>query len=66
MPVSGLLRRQWIRSLNGKWNLSAPCFPISALPQRQPQARLSLEIFRRELAITKLDWSFAPSPKSEE
>ena len=66
MPVSGLLRRPWIRSLNGKWNLSAPCFPIGALPQRQPPARLSLEIFRRELAITKLDWSFAPSPKSEE
>ena len=64
--VSGLLRRQRIRSLNEKWTLSSPCFSISTLPRWQPPARLSLEIFRRELAITELDWPFTPSPRSTE
>src|SRR5206468_10471103 len=65
-PVSGLLRRYWIRSLNGEWIHSNPCSPIRTLPQQQPPAWLALEIFRRELAITELDWSFAPIPKSWE
>ena len=66
MPVSSLLRRWHIRSLNAKESLSAPCSSISTLPCQQPPAGLSCEIFRRELAITELDWSFAPSPRSEE
>ena len=64
--VSSLLRRRQIRSLNEKWILSNPCFSISTLPCRQPPARLSLEIFRRELAISELDWPFTPSPRSTE
>ena len=52
--------------MKGEWGLSAPCSPISALPLRRPPAGLSCEIFRRELAITELDWSFAPSPRSWE
>jgi hypothetical protein len=66
IPVSSFLRRLHIRSLNGERGLSASYFPISTLPRKQPPARLSCEIFRWELAITELDWSFAPSPRSEE
>ena len=64
--ASSLLRCQRIRSLNEKWILSNPCFSISTLPRWQPPARLSLEIFRWELAITELDWPFTPSPRSTE
>ena len=66
MPASGLLRRQWIRSLNGKWTLSGPCFPIGALPHQLPRSGLGSGPLRKELAITRLDWSLAPSPRSGE
>src|SRR3990170_40945 len=65
-PVSRGLRRRWIRSLKEKRNLSAPYFPISALPHRLPRSRLVCKLLRRELAITGLDWSLAPIPKSGE
>jgi hypothetical protein len=66
VPVSRGLRRRWIRSLKGKWGLSTPRFSISALPHRLPRSRLCCDILRKELAITELDWSFAPSPRSED
>ncbi len=65
-PVSRGLRRRWIRSLKEKRNLSVPYFPISALPHRLPRSRLVCKLLRRELAITGLDWSLAPIPKSRE
>jgi hypothetical protein len=46
-------------------DLSTPYPPISALPHRQPPLGLGCDPLRRELAITGLDWSFAPSPRSE-
>ncbi len=49
-----------------KRSLSAPYLPISALPHRLPRSRLGCDPLWRELAITGLDWSFAPSPRSEE
>ncbi len=49
-----------------KRGLSTPYFSISALPHRLPRSRLGCDPLRRELAITGLDWSFAPSPRSEE
>ena len=49
-----------------KWSLSTPYFSISALPHRQPRSGLGCNPLRRELAITGLDWSFAPSPRSTE
>ena len=52
--------------MKGKWGLSTPCFPISALPLQQPQGRLGCDPLRGELAIPGLDWSFAPSPRSGE
>ena len=65
-PVSRGLRRRQIRSLKGKRGLSTPYFPISALPCLPPRSGLGCDPLRRELAITGLDWSFAPSPRSEE
>ena len=66
VPASrGLWRRQ-IRSLIRRWTLSSPCLPVSALPHRPPRPRLCCDILRRELAITRLDWSFAPSPRSRD
>jgi hypothetical protein len=65
-PVSQGLRRLQIRSLIGKRDLSTPYFPFSALPCRQPRLGLGCDPLRRELAITGLDWSLAPSPRSEE
>ena len=49
-----------------KRSLSAPYFPISALPHRPPRLGLGCDPLRRELAITGLDWSLAPSPRSGE
>ena len=49
-----------------KRGLSAPYFLISALPHRLPRSRLGCDPLWRELAITGLDWSLAPSPRSEE
>ncbi|MBE0512511.1 hypothetical protein IBX38_05625 [Candidatus Bathyarchaeota archaeon] len=49
-----------------KRGLSTPYFPISALPHRLPRLGLGCDPLRRELAITGLDWSFAPSLRSEE
>ncbi len=56
----------WIRSLKEKWNLSVPCFSISALPHQLPRSGLGSGPLRKELAITRLDWSLAPIPRSEE
>ena len=47
-------------------SLSAPYHPFSALPHRQPRSGLGCDPLRGELAITGLDWPFAPSPRSEE
>ena len=49
-----------------KWSLSTPYFPISALPHQPSRRRLGCDPLRRELAITGLDWSLAPSPRSGE
>ncbi len=63
-PVSGLLPCWYIRSLKGRWDLSDPCLPISAL-QRQPcPPRLDSDLLRWELAITGLDWLLAPCLES--
>eukprot|EP00829_Urostomides_striatus_P009808 TRINITY_DN2189_c0_g1_i1.p1 TRINITY_DN2189_c0_g1~~TRINITY_DN2189_c0_g1_i1.p1 ORF type:complete len:299 (-),score=-93.95 TRINITY_DN2189_c0_g1_i1:673-1569(-) len=65
-PVSQGLRCEWIRSLKEKWTLSDPCFSISALPHQRPRSGLGSGPLRKELAITRLDWSLAPSPRSGE
>ena len=65
-PASPLLRRRQVRSLTGGRSLSAPAPPISALPHRQPPGRPGWDPLRGEPAITGLDWSFAPSPRSWE
>ena len=52
--------------MKGKWTLSDPCFPISALPHQPPRSGLGSGPLRRELAITRLDWSLAPIPRSGE
>ena len=52
--------------MKGKWILSGPCFPISALPHQLPRSGLGSGPLRKELAITRLDWSLAPSPRSGE
>ena len=52
--------------MKGKWTLSDPCFPISALPHQLPRLGLGSGPLRRELAITRLDWSLAPIPRSGE
>ena len=65
-PVSRGLRHRRIRSLKGKRGLSTPYFPISALPRLLPRSGLGCDPLRGELAITGLDWSFAPSPRSWE
>lgn len=49
-----------------KWILSGPCFSISALPHQLPRLGLGSGPLRRELAITRLDWSLAPIPRSGE
>ena len=49
-----------------KWILSGPCFPVSALPHQPPRSGLGSGPLRRELAITRLDWSLAPIPRSGE
>jgi hypothetical protein len=65
-PFSWSLKRQQIRSLIGEWILSVPCSSISALPRWRPRPRLGYGLLRRELAITELDWSLTPNPRSEE
>ena len=52
--------------MKGKWTLSGPCFPISALPHQPPSSGLGSGPLRKELAITRLDWSLAPIPRSGE
>ena len=52
--------------MKGERGLSAPYSPISALPRRRPRPGLGCDPLRRELAITGLDWSLAPSPRSGE
>ena len=49
-----------------KWTLSDPYFLISALPHRPSRPGLGCDPLWRELDITGLDWSLAPSPRSEE
>ena len=49
-----------------KWTLSDPYFLISALPHQPPRPGLGCDQLWRELDITRLDWSLAPSPRSEE
>ena len=66
VPVSRGFKRQQIRSLRRRWTLSNPCLPISALPRWPPRSRLCCDILRREIAITRLDWYFAPNPRSED
>lgn len=65
-PASPHLRGRRIRSLTGGRGLSAPAPPISALPRRLPPGRPGCDPLRGEPAITGLDWSFAPSPRSWE
>ena len=52
--------------MKGRRGLSTPYLSISALPHRQPRSRLGCDPLWGELAITGLDWSFAPSPRSWE
>jgi len=52
--------------LIGKRDLSIPYFPFSSLPRGLPRSGLGCDPLRRELAITGLDWSLAPSPRSKE
>ena len=59
-----LLRRTHIRSLTACRKLSLPKHAISALPHAPSQLRSACEQFREEPAITGLDWSFAPIPRS--
>ncbi len=66
IPHSPGLRRPGIRSSKGRRALSSPYPPIGALPPGLPRRRLSCDSLRRELAITGLDWFFAPSPRSED
>jgi hypothetical protein len=40
--------------------------PTSALPHRLPRPRLTYELLREEPAISRLDWSFAPIPRSSD
>ena len=63
-PASGLLPCQHIRSLKRRWALSDPCLQISALQRWQRPPRLDSDLFRWELAITRLDWLLAPCPES--
>ena len=65
-PDSALLRRRRIRGLKGRLGLSALGPPISALPHRPPLGGLGCDPLRGEPAITGLDWSFAPRPRSGE
>ena len=43
-----------------------PKHPISALPRYLSPVRLALEPFRKEPAVTGLDWPFTTSPRLEE
>ena len=52
--------------MTGDRGLSAPASPISALPRGPPPGRPGWDPLRGEPAITGLDWSFAPSPRSWE
>ncbi len=52
--------------MTGDRGLSAPASPISALPRGHPPGRPGWDPLRGEPAITGLDWSFAPSPRSWE
>ena len=52
--------------MKGSWGLSAPGPPISALPSRPPPGGPGCDPLRGEPAITELDWSFAPRPRSWE
>ena len=63
-PASGLLPYQHIRSLKRWWALSDPCHQISALQRWQRLPGLDSDLFRWELAITRLDWLLAPCPES--
>ena len=63
-PHSRDLRSPRIRSSKGERALSSPYSPIGALPRGPPPPGLSCETLREELAITGLDWFFAPSPRS--
>ncbi len=47
-------------------SLSAPASLISTLPRGLPPGRPGWDPLRGEPAITGLDWSFAPSPRSWE
>ena len=52
--------------MKGKRGLSTSYFPIRALPYGIPQDGLGCDPLRGEPAITGLDWSFAPRPRSRE
>jgi hypothetical protein len=50
--------------LRTKRGLPPPYLLVSALPHQQSRIRLGCDLLRGEPAITQLDWSFAPSPRS--
>ena len=63
-PASRLLPYQHIRSLK-RWEvLSNPCHQISALQRWQRLPGLDSDLFRWELAITRLDCLLDPCPES--
>ena len=63
-PVSLLLRRTSLWSLNGWREISLPYRPISALQEMLSPQRTPCETLRLELAIASLDWFISPIPKS--
>ena len=65
-PHSSLLRWKRVRSFTGCRGISPPKHPISALPRHQSPARLTLESFREEPAVTGLDWPFTTNPRLHE
>jgi len=64
-PVSLLLRRISLWSLNGWREISLPYRPISALQEMLSPQRTPCETLRLELAIARLDWFLTPIPKSD-
>src|ERR1041385_6028520 len=61
-----LLRRTQIRSSIPSRSLSGPKPRIGALPRDPSRPRSTCEYFRPEPAISSLDWTFTPLPRSHQ
>ncbi len=66
MPVCRSLRCRRIRSLKVAQKFYLPGYTIRALPRQRSRPTLDYGPLLQEPAITDLDWSFAPSPRSWE